>query len=246
MATMSDLRRVVMTGAAGAIGTAVAAELSAGWDLCRTDLRADPGAAHPIAALDVTDPAALRVAFAGADAVVHLAGDPRPTASWDDLHLPNVVGTVEVARAAAELGIRRLVLASSQQAVAGYPEERQVRSSDAPLPRNLYGATKAWAEAVGGWIANTTSTSVVALRIGFFGLQPPSGADDTPRNRAAWLSPGDCARLIRAAVEADVDGLTIVSGISANRYRKADLGPAEASIGYAPVDDAWSWTSASS
>ena len=231
-----------MTGAAGAIGTAVAGELSAAWDLRRTDLAENPADAHPITALDVTDPAALRAAFAGADAVVHLAGDPRPSATWEDLHLPNVVGALEVARAAAELGVRRLVLASSQQAVAGYPDERQVRSQDAPLPRNLYGATKAWAEAVGGWIANTTDTSVVALRIGFFGHRPPTGTDDTPRNRAAWLSPGDCARLIRAAVEGEPPGparLIVVSGISANRYRKADLGPAEAAIGYAPVDDAW-------
>ena len=232
---------MVMTGAAGAIGTAVAAELAAMWDLRRTDLNADPHGDLPIAALDVTDGAALRAAFAGVDAVVHLAGDPRPSATWDDLHLPNVVGTLEVARAAAELGVRRLVLASSQQAVAGYPEDRQVRAGDPPLPRNLYGATKAWAEAVGGWIANTTPTSVVALRIGFFGLTPPAGTDDTPRNRAAWLSAGDCARLIRAAVEGEPGAarLTVVSGISANRYRKADLGPAEASIGYAPVDDAW-------
>jgi hypothetical protein len=40
-------------------------------------------------------------------------------------------------------------------------------------------------------------------------------------------------------MESDVDGLTIVNGISANRYRIADSGEAERRIGYQPVDDAW-------
>jgi nucleoside-diphosphate-sugar epimerase len=235
---VNERRRVVMTGAAGTIGSAVSAQLAGDWELIRTDLRAQA----PVVALDVTDPQALRDAFAGADAIVHLAGDPRPTATWEDLHGPNVVGTVNVATVAADLGVRRLVLASSMQAVAGYPLELQTRAADAPRPRNLYGATKAWAEAIGSWIAQTSQTSVVALRIGFYGAQPPSGEDDTPRNRSAWLSPGDATRLIRAAVQADVSGLTVVSGISANRFRKADLGADEARIGYAPVDDAWTFS----
>jgi nucleoside-diphosphate-sugar epimerase len=117
--------------------------------------------------------------------------------------------------------------------------EHQVRSSDPPRPANLYGATKGWAEAVGSWVAATSSTSVIALRIGFFGSEPPSGQEATPRNLAAWLSHRDGAELVRAAVEGPVDGFSVVNGVSANRYRKAAYGPAEISIGYRPVDDAW-------
>ena len=83
-------------------------------------------------------------------------------------------------------------------------------------------------------------TSVVALRIGFFARHPPVGDEATPRNLAAWLSHDDCAELVRAAVEADVTGLTVVNGISANRYRHATLAAAEARLGYRPRDDAWS------
>ena len=46
---------------------------------------------------------------------------------------------------------------------------------DPPRPANLYGATKAWAEALGGWVTATSHTSVVALRIGYFSEQPPAG-----------------------------------------------------------------------
>jgi hypothetical protein len=53
------------------------------------------------------------------------------------------------------------------------------------------------------------------------------------------LSPDDCAELVRAAVEGDVQGFTVVNGVSANRYRKAQHGPAEQRLGFCPTDDAW-------
>ena len=232
---MSKPPRVVITGAAGAIGSAIRPHLEQHWDLVATD-RAD---SDGVVALDVTDADACRRAFEGAAAVVHLAAVPDPTATWAELESANVIGAYCVASAAAGR-VPRLVLASSLQAVSGYPSDRQVRSADAPLPANLYGATKAWAEALGGWVAMTSPTAVVALRIGFFAARPPSGAEATARNLAAWLSVRDCAELVRAAVEGRVDEpFTVVNGVSANRYRKAEWGLVEDRIGYRPVDDAW-------
>jgi nucleoside-diphosphate-sugar epimerase len=227
--------RVVVTGAAGGIGRAVAPLLPPDWDLVRTDLRPAPG----VEALDVTDAAACRTAFAGAAAVVHLAAVPDPEATWDALLPPNVVGVHAVATAAAAAGVPRLVLASSLQAVAGLPAGRQRRTSDAPRPENLYGATKAWAEAVGAWIAATSATSVVALRLGWFAVDRQVAGSAPDELRSAWLSPADAADLIRAAVEAGVTGFTVANGISANRFRRADLTDTMATLGYAPQDDAW-------
>lgn len=228
--------RVVLTGAAGVIGSSIRPTLAGRWDLVATDRHAADG----VEVLDVTDGGACRLAFAGADAVVHLAAVPDPNASWEELLPANVLGAYEVAAAAAAVGVRRLVLASSLQAVSAEPPHRQVRSDDPPRPANLYGATKAWAEALGSWVAATSATSVVALRIGFFGSAPPSGAGVTPRDVAAWLSPRDCAELVRAAVEGPVERFAVVNGVSANRHRKAEHGPAEERLGYAPEDDAWS------
>jgi uronate dehydrogenase len=132
-----------------------------------------------------------------------------------------------------------LVLASSLQAVSAPPDTRQRRSTDPPRPANVYGATKAWAEALGAWVAATSSTAVVARRIGYFSATPPAGTEAAPANLAAWLSPADCARLIRAAVESDVTGLIVVNGVSANRHRFAEVGDAEDRLGYRPTDDAW-------
>lgn len=234
-------RRVVVTGAAGRIGRTVSSALADRWELVRTD-RPDAAGADGVLALDVTDLDACRAAFAGADAVVHLAADPSPDATFDDLLAPNLVGPYAVARAAAEAGVRRLVLASSLHAVSALPLRVQRRPDDQPRPANLYGATKAWSEAVGAMTAATTATTVVALRIGYFAEnRPPAEADD--RERTAWLSGHDAAGLVRAAVETDlptgVDGFVVANGTSANRHNVAELDATRRAIGYAPVDDAW-------
>jgi uronate dehydrogenase len=92
-------------------------------------------------------------------------------------------------------------------------------------------------------VTATSPVKVVAMRIGYFAEEPPSGPDVTPRDLAAWLSPGDCAELIRAAVEGQVECFTVVNGVSATRYLKASHGPAEQRIGFRPSDDAWASSS---
>jgi nucleoside-diphosphate-sugar epimerase len=225
-------RRVVMTGAAGLIGTGVAPLLSGLWDLHLTDRTAGVGSL-----LDVCDPGACRAAFEGSDAVIHLAGVPDPGASWDSLYPANVLGAYRVAQAAIDTGVRRLVLASSVQVVAGYPEAVQTLATDPPLPENLYGATKVWAEALGAWVAMSSATSVVALRLGLFAQEPPRGAN--LRTRGAWLSPRDCAQLLRKAVEVEGIRFLVANGTSANRHPAVDLSATTEHLDYHPVDDAW-------
>src|SRR6476619_7636677 len=233
---VEPLRRVVLTGTGGLIGHSIFPLLPADWDVLRTDLEAN----NAVGALDVTDPDACHQVFAGADAVVHLAAVPDPAASWERLLPANVLGAYHVAQAAADCGVRRLVLASSLHVVSAAPTDVQVRTSDPPRPANLYGATKAWAEALGAWVAATTSTSVVALRIGYFAPRRPD-ADTVPAHEvAAWLSPRDAAELVRTAVETDGLEFMVANGISANRYRRADLQDTMRKLSYQPIDDAWS------
>jgi nucleoside-diphosphate-sugar epimerase len=229
-------RRVVLTGAGGRIGRAILPMLPAAWDVVGTDLNGS----SEVAALDVTDPDACRRAFAGADSVVHLAAVPDPEASWERLLPANVLAAYHVADAAAGCGVRRLVLASSLHAVSAAPVHRQARATDPPRPANLYGATKAWAEALGAWVAATTPTSAVAMRIGYFAEHRPDPDTVSSNEMSAWLSPRDAAELVRASVEADGFTFLVANGISANRYRRADLSDTMQQLNYQPVDDAWS------
>jgi hypothetical protein len=45
---------------------------------------------------------------------------------------------------------------------------------------------------------------------------------------------------VRASVEADGFTFLVANGISANRYRRADLSDTMQRLNYQPVDDAWS------
>ena len=232
---VSQDQRVVLTGAAGRIGRAIAPRLAPRWDLHCTDLQPDVDTA----ALDVTDLEACRSAFTEASAVVHLAAVPDPEATWEQLLPANVIGVYNVARAAADVGVRRLVLASSLHAVGAVPEDTERRADDPARPANLYGASKAWAEAIGSWIAAEAPISVVALRIGWFFEQRPTLDDASHLALSAWLSTRDAAELVRAAVECDGIDFVVAHGISANRYRLAELERTMDRIGYQPVDDAF-------
>ncbi|MDQ6613359.1 MAG: NAD(P)-dependent oxidoreductase [Actinomycetota bacterium] len=226
--------KLLLTGAAGHIGRAIRPALDERWDVVATDL---PG--NDMAELDVRELAACRQACAGMSAVVHMAGVPDPNATWGVLLPANVIGTYNIAQAAMDAGVRRLVLASSVQALSGVPSDRQIRGEDRVRPANLYGATKAWAEAIGSWVAASSSTTVVVLRIGACRAQPPTGADSTMLDRTAWLSYRDAGRLVVAALEAGRVDYFVASGISANRYQHMDLTTTRATIGYRPLDDAW-------
>src|SRR3954447_23454971 len=95
---------------------------------------------------DVRDPAALQEAFAGADAVVHLAFMITGTASRAATRAINVEGTLNAFRAAAAAGAKRFVYASSVAAYGfhtdnpvGMTEEWPVR----PAARLFYAQEKA-------------------------------------------------------------------------------------------------------
>src|SRR5918994_1866234 len=128
-ASMSDSERrfVLLTGAAGRIGTAFREAHGERYRIRFADLHTDalaetPGANHEVVRLDIADADACREACAGIDTVIPLAADPSPEADWESSLLPNNVrGTVNIFRAAHEAGCRRVVFASSVHAISGYP-----------------------------------------------------------------------------------------------------------------------------
>src|SRR5207248_11704708 len=99
---------------------------------------------------------------------LHLAADPRTEAEfYKDLLDPNFKATYNIYRAAKDQGCKRVIFASSINAVEGYPEDRQIRESDAPCPLNVYGASKAFGESLGAYFAAVEGLSVIAVRIGW-------------------------------------------------------------------------------
>ncbi|WP_286346197.1 NAD-dependent epimerase/dehydratase family protein [Frondihabitans sucicola] len=109
-------RRVLVTGAAGEIGTAATAELvEHGIAVTALSLAGPfPPGADRIVVGDATSPTDVAEALDGVDGVVHLAAIPHPTLGTPlEVYRTNVTATFNVLSSAGALGVPRAVIASS-------------------------------------------------------------------------------------------------------------------------------------
>jgi nucleoside-diphosphate-sugar epimerase len=226
---------IVITGAAGRIGTILRARLAAPGRVLRVldvaPLTAGPG--EEAVAASVTDLAAMTAACGGADAVIHLGGIPRE-AAWERVLDVNINGTYTVLEAARLAGVPRVVIASSNHAVGFSPlGAGPVPDYAFPAPDTFYGVSKAAGEALGALYSRRHGMDVVCIRI--------LSCFDRPQNArmlATWLSPDDAGRLFDACLTAPSPGYRVIFGVSANtRGGLVSLAEARA-LGYEPRDDA--------
>lgn len=227
-------RTVLLTGAAGGLGTLMRELLPAyGYELRLFDAVPVAGAPDAITA-DLADTEALREAVRGVDAVLHLAGISLES-TFDRILAANIVGTHNLYEAARAEGVRRIVYASSNHAVGFVPHP--VRGGplvpvDTPRrPDSYYGLSKAFGEDLAQLYCDKHGIETVSVRIGSCFERPTS-----VRMLSLWLSPADAARLFHAAFTAQGVGHTVVYGSSANTRLWWDLSSARA-LGYAPRDD---------
>jgi nucleoside-diphosphate-sugar epimerase len=238
---MERVVRLLLTGAAGRIGTAFYQETGDRYWFRLADRNTAslaPRDGHEVATLDVADLDACRAACAGVDAVLHLAADPSPEADfYGSLLDNNLKGTFNVFRAAKDLGARRIVFASSIHAVVGHPDHTPV-PTDAPIaPHNLYGVSKCFGEALAAYFSASEGLSSIAVRIGAYDA-PWIRQNPSPRNLMAYVSPRDLNQLFVRALEAPPElTFAIVNGQSDNRVKRLDLTETKALLGYAPQDD---------
>jgi nucleoside-diphosphate-sugar epimerase len=234
-------RKILITGAAGRIGSSLTRDFSGRYDLLLSDVRA-PGdtLGHPFVEADIADLDAMRSLCAGVDTVVHLAADPSMDATWESLLPRNIVGLYTIFQAAHEAGCRRVIFASSVNAVFGYPKDVQVRTDMPVRPLNLYGASKAWGEAVACFYADQRGISAICLRFGWV-IERDSELlrPDHPYLDIA-LTYEDLTRLVAASVDAPDDlRFGVFHGVSDNRWKRLDISDARKVLGYAPEDDAF-------
>src|SRR2546421_616905 len=116
----AESKRVLVTGSTGSIGQPLIGYLQErGHSVRGFARRATPGLSDYVVG-DLSDKDAVRKAIDGVDTVVHLGAYPNPADFIDVLLGPNVVGLYYVCEAAVEFGVRRLILASSVQAITGH------------------------------------------------------------------------------------------------------------------------------
>jgi nucleoside-diphosphate-sugar epimerase len=180
-------RTILVTGASGFLGSAVASQLGAkGFKLRTTGRQAFPSNPLPnYRPLDLCDERAVSQLVAGTEIVIHAAGlahQHRATSSSEsDFFRVNARGAEVVARAAGAAGCRRFVLVSS---VAVYGNGSPPKTEADPCwPSSPYARSKLEAERLATEAAAAANMELIILR-----MATVYGEND----------PGNVGRLLRA------------------------------------------------
>jgi uronate dehydrogenase len=229
-----EMNRILITGAAGEIGSTLRAGLRGAYGLLRlTDVRplsaAETG--EETMRADLTDAAAVATLMDGIDCVVHLGGVPRE-AAWDAILHNNIEGTYNVFEAARAAGVKRVIFASSNHTIGYYRVGKRVGVDEPARPDSRYGVSKVFGEALGRLYADKHGLEVAALRIGSFRREPGDF-----RQLSTWISPRDTVQLVRRCMDAPRFHFIVLYGVSANTRSRWE-NPHASWIGYAPQDNA--------
>ncbi len=225
-------KRLLLTGAAGALGKVLRSRLARYCDVLRVSDIAELGEALPNEErllVPLEDAALTSALLADVDAVVHLGGvsTEKP---WAAVLPANIEGVVNLYEAARINGVKRIVFASSNHVIGFYPQAETIDNTVMPKPDGFYGLSKAFGENCAQLYWDRWGIETVSLRIGSSFPEPKDR-----RMLSTWLSYADLERLVVASLTAPQVGHTVIYGMSNNRTVFWDNRNAR-HIGYAPLD----------
>jgi uronate dehydrogenase len=225
------MQRVLITGAAGGIGTHLRRLMKPLYrELVLSDINEPKGLSpdETFRAANLNDLSSVEQVCEGVDGIVHLGGIAGE-APWESILNSNIVGCYNLFEAARRKGVKRIVFASSNHAVGFYPRSKTIATDVTLKPDSRYGVSKAFGEAIGAMYAYKHGIGVTCLRIGNVDLEPVD-----KRRLSIWISPEDLVQLIRIGLERPDLVFEVMYGISDNNRAWFDNSHA-ASLGYAPT-----------
>jgi UDP-glucose 4-epimerase len=209
--------KIAVTGGAGLLGSHVMRRLSNKAALTSVDMKppveVNARLGHHINA-SITDFEAMKAAFKGQDAVIHLAAIPNPREATAEVTFNNnVQGAWTVFEAAAEAGVKRVVVASSDSVFGlSYnppdwpPKYLPVDEAHPTRPTEVYSLSKKVTEAIAESYAARGALQVTAIRPchiifprGYAEFEA-RGADSQNYHFWAWVDPDDVAQAFDLAV----------------------------------------------
>jgi uronate dehydrogenase len=206
--------RILMTGAAGGVGTRLRKLLPGIYpDLILSDLTkpADLAANEKFIAADLADFAQVKTMVDGVDGIIHLGGFS-VEGPWETILNANIIGAYNLFEAARLAGVKRIVFASSNHAVGFYPRGETIDTHALVRPDTRYGVSKAFGEALGSLYAFKYNLGVLCIRIGNVGEEPLD-----QRRLSIWLKTEDLVSLIRIGLEREGLVYEVVYGMSDNK-----------------------------
>jgi uronate dehydrogenase len=225
------MKKILVTGAAGAIGTRMRQMLPAIYpDIRWSDIRKpdDLKPGEEFVAADLAELDQVEAAVKGCDAIVHFGGFS-VEGPWETILAANIIGCRNVYEAAYRHGVKRVIFASSNHAVGFYKRTEKIGVDVTVRPDSRYGVSKAFGEAMGALYADKHGLRVTCLRIGNFGDAPLD-----VRRLSIWLKPDDLVQLIRIGLEHPGIHFEIFYGASDNAAAWWDNSNAH-KFGYRPT-----------
>ncbi len=243
--------KVLITGMSGRIGSAVGRQLEGKYELSALNRRLVPGV--PTCQADIADMEAIRPAFEGIDAVVHMAGGFE-SEGLERLLQSNINGAYNIFECAYQAGVKRVIYASSGRVISNYeldepyksivegryddvpPGWQRITHEDPVRPHSIYACTKLWGEALARYYAESFGMSSIVIRVGYVNDEDKP---DTKRRFTHWASQRDSAQMVEKCLAAPDDlKFAIFFLTSDNKWGYRDLDYPRKLIGYEPEDRA--------
>src|SRR3981081_203705 len=230
------MKSILMTGAAGRIGTFLRPELAGKYGLRLSDIKPirDLRPGETFMRADISKFSDMLRITKGVDAVVHFGGQSGEH-DWDHILSANIIGFRNTLEAARRNGVKRFLVATSNHAVGFYRCDQTIDHRVYPKPDSRYGVSKVFGEALGSLYADKYAMEVVCIRIGNLAPRPVD-----KRRLSIWISPRDLAQLVGIAIDRADIHFEIVYGVSGNKRSWYDNSNAER-LGYRPQDDSEPW-----
>ena len=219
--------KILITGAAGAVGTVLIKGLGDRYQLRGFDRLPLPELEDVVVG-ELTDFEAVARATQGMDAVIHLAGNPSGAAPWEEILHSNIIGTYNLFEAARRSGVSRIAFASRAGLLAPYPEEITRTVDLPPRPESYYSISKVFGENLGYMYASQFGLECVSVRIGNVRADRPHA--EHPHH----LSHADLVRVFERAVIHPGAQYEVVFGVSAGDWPLYDLEHGRRAVGYNP------------
>lgn len=234
--------KIAITGASGHIGNILINELHKKYNL----LLYDKTSKGKIKGVDFSNKKQIENVniFKSVDAVIHLAADSSPKASWESVLKNNIISTYNIFEQAKIADVKKIIFASSSHVLYSSKilnRKTKLTINDAPNPDSIYGVSKLFGENLGKYYSKEFGIKFIALRIGWtFPEDTPlifRGTKDEKYVRAMFLSKRDCVEIFKKALESNEDYM-IAYAISDNKGAVFDLKEIKEKLGCKLKDNA--------
>ena len=227
------MKRLLITGAAGGLGSVCRQRLGHLADTLRVSSRSDLGQAatnEEIVYCDLADKAAVEDLVAGCDGIVHMGGQS-VEAPWETIRNANIEGVFNLYEAARKSGNPRIIYASSNHAIGFHKQTTKLDATSPTRPDGLYGVSKVFGEAMASMYFDKFGIETAIVRIGSCFPEPANH-----RMLSTWMSYDDFVRLIERIFMVPKLGCPIIYGTSANDACWWDNGSVSY-LGWQPQDN---------